>query len=288
MNEALNISGVTYCTACAEATFTTEASLKGKIIEREADPTICASCQGDFGVQVLDTIAAYPVCSECKIKIKKRTFPLWVKAFFAAVLLLVVCSFSWNWRYYRGYQYIQRSKEALNKSDFASASRLVSMAGQQVPESEEVKVMSDYISGIDLLTREKSDSALVLFNKCKDKLPPDYNIQALINTAMAGDCFDKKEYNCFLTSSLANLDIDSSAAAAWATVASAYACLYAQNGQDSTRKAAYKYLERAKSIDSLTEDSKFYYNLIEYRIYSRQIIRRQEFIARFPGGWLKN
>jgi hypothetical protein len=287
LNEAIKVSGIVYCIACAETEFTTEASLKGKTIERDIDPTICASCQGDYGSLVLDKIAAYPVCNDCKIKIKKRTFPLWVKAFFAAVLLLVVFSFSWNWRYYQGYQHINLSKAAVEKGDYATAARMIRFAEKKVPESEGVKLMSDYINGIDLLTREKSDSALALFTKCRNKLPPDYNIESMINAATAGDCFDKKDYGCFLTASIANLNIDSSAAA-WASVASAYACIYAQSGQDSTRKTAYKYLEKAKSIDSLTDDSKLYYNLIEYRIYSRQIIRRQEFIEKFPGGWLKN
>ena len=164
----------------------------------------------------------------------------------------------------------------------------MSDASKKVPEVDDLNTMADYLHGLSLLADDKSAEALEVFNKCKDNLPPDYNISSLILRAKLGVSFDTKDYNQFLALSKENLALDSTQARNWAAVASAYACVYADKGQDSSKLSAYALLNKAKLIDSTSEDNREYYNMIEYRIYSRKIIKHDDFTKQFPHGWNKN
>ena len=50
--------------------------------------------------------------------------------------------------------------------------------------------------------------------------------------------------------------IDTTQALSWAGVASAYACLYSQTGNEIFKFNATKYLEKATTIDSLSKELK--------------------------------
>lgn len=161
-------------------------------------------------------------------------------------------------------------------------------ASEKVPEVEDIKTISSYFNGIDLLTKDKSSEALKEFNKCKEKIPPDYDIKTLIMQARIGSAFDNKDYIGFLEASKENLELDTTLAVSFTSVASAYACLYANKGNEEDKYNSIKYLNRAKQIDSTSKEMTVYYNMVEYRIFSRKIIKREEFIKQFPNGWTKN
>jgi len=288
VNDTIKINSETYCSACFETHFADQSKLKDKLIEKNIDPTICSSCSEDFGDIELNKISIYPICNDCEIKNKNKTFPTWVKAFFIVVMIIVTGSFFWNWKYYQAYSNIKKSNEYFTKGDYANATRLMSAASEKIPELEDLQTMATYFKGIGFLANDKSGEALIEFNKCKDKVPADYKMNSLIIQAKIGSSFDNQDYNGFLEASKENLAMDSTQVISLASVASAYACIYADKGDTAAKSNAFKFIDKAKAIDSASKEMKEYYNMIEYRIDSRKIIRREAFIKQFPNGWIKN
>ncbi|TWW08412.1 hypothetical protein E3A20_24600, partial [Planctomyces bekefii] len=287
MNDTIKIDSKVHCSNCFETHFSDQNDLEGKLVEKEIDPTICSSCSKDFGNVELNKISTYPICSECETTIKNKTFPSWVKGFFIAILVIVVASFIWNWKFYSAYSDIKKSNTFFQNGDYSNATSLMRLASQKVPEVEDIKSISIYFNGIDLLSKDKCSEALKEFEKCKEKIPADYDINTLIIQAKIGSTFENKDYNGFLEASKENLDLDTTLAISLASVASAYACIYADKGKEDDKLNALKYLEKAKQIDSTSQEMKTYYNMLDYRIYSHKIIKREEFIKQFPNGWTK-
>jgi tetratricopeptide (TPR) repeat protein len=288
LNDTIKIDHKVYCSPCFQKNFSDEKSLKGKLIEKEIDPTICSSCHKDFGNLELNKISAYPICEECENKIKNKVFPVWVKGFFLGVIAIVIIGFTWNWKFYQAYNNIKLANKYFQNGDFTTANTLMASASNKVPEVEDLKTLSEYFHGVELLSKDQSEEALAEFNKCKDILPPDYGISSLIIQAKIGISFNNKDYEGFLEASKENLALDSTNPVSLSSVASAYACIYASKGIEDAKQNAIQYLSKARAIDDTSKEARSYYNMIEYRIDSKKIIRREEFDKQFPNGWTKN
>ena len=286
-NDTIKIDGKNYCNNCFNTHFTDQNLLKNKLVEKELDPTICSSCAKDFDELELKKISIYPICFDCETTLKNKTFPIWVKCFLVGILVLVIVSFIWNWKFYSAYMDIKKSNDFFAKANYAEASKYMNAASKKVPEVEDLVTISAFYTGIDLLVKDKSSEALKEFEKCKDKLPDGYNIHTLILEAQIGSCYDNKDYNGYLNASKEFLALDSTLPLSLTYVASAYACLYAEKGNDEDKQNAILYLSKAKQIDSSSKDMLGYYNMIEYRLDSRRIIKREDFFKEFPNGWTK-
>jgi hypothetical protein len=288
LNNIVKVDEKVYCSNCLENHFADQKLLKNRHIEKGIDPTICSSCMKDFGDIELNKISTYPFCKDCDVAIKNKAFPVWVKAFFIGILIIVVFSFAWNWKYYRAYQDIQKANKSVEQGDFANASLLMNSASIDVPEVEDLRTFASYFKGIELLQKDKGNEALAELEKCRSKVPPDYPLENLIIQARIGASFDNNDYDGFLKAAKEKLALDTTQAVSLTSVASAYACLYAKKGREGYKASALEYLQRAKEIDSTSSDMKQYYNMIDYRIDTRKIIRREEFVKQFPNGWTKN
>jgi tetratricopeptide (TPR) repeat protein len=288
INETIKVDGDVHCKSCFETNYTDEKLLHGKKVEQEFDSTICSSCGKDNGDIDLKKIANYPLCNDCELNIKKRTFPTWVKAFLVFIILITVFSFFWNWKYYQAYNEIKESNTHFENGDILNASKSMQKASNRVSEVKDLEVLSNFYRGYYFLTADKSQDALVEFNKCIGLVPEDYHLNSLIIQSKIGIAFDKKNYTDFLIESKNFLKIDSTKSVSLATVSSAYACLYAEKGQDSYKNQSIYYLKKALKLDSISTDAKEYRNRIEHRLYTKQIISRNDFIKKYPKGWTKN
>lgn len=288
VNDSIKVDNTTHCSSCFDATFTEENMLQNKVVTKEHDPTVCSFCQKDFDTTELEKISQYPICTDCIKDVKNKTFPLWVKGFFAAVLLLVAFSFFWNWKYYTAYKNIQTANELFQTGNFKEAGKEMAQASAIVPEVQDLEILSSYYNGIALLNEDKNVLAIKEFNKCKDALPPDYDVDYLLLQARIGVAFDSKDYEGFLANTKELMKKDSTSVYSCAAMASAYACIYVDKADEEAKKKAYDYLQRAKNIDSVSVEAKGYYSAIEYRIDSRKIIKREEFDKQFPNGWVKS
>jgi hypothetical protein len=245
----------------------------------------CAFCNNEFETP-LNKLGSHPICGVCEINISKKIFPTWVKLFFAGILALVICSVCWNMRFYLAYLNIQHSLSENSKDDIVQVSNYMIKAANQVPESGELSKLAHYYKGLNFLMNDKSKLALNEFDYCQD-LDASFKINMLTLQAENGAAFDSKDYPLFLKTSKAFLQLDTTSAQSWAGVASAYACMYATSNVDSLKQQSLNFLNKAKAIDDTSSANKEYYEIIHYRLDSKQIISRTQFHKQFPKGYLK-
>jgi hypothetical protein len=285
LNDTLKINDKTTCPPCYDTHFKDHADLKSMTVIAGIDPTVCFSCGTDNGELELPRISVHPVCAGCLEDIRNRTFPKWVKGFFIALLVIVVFSFWWNSRFYTGYRQMKLANAAFASGEFDHAAVFAAEAGEHMPEVAGIGYMRAFYNGVSLLQNDNPTEALEEFNRCKDFLTDDYRVNELMTQAKIGAGFDTRNYALFLEGAGENLEADSTLANSWATVASAYACLYAQNGDEESKQHALHHLDKARMIDSTDIELTDYYNFIEHRLYTREILRREDFTQRYPGGW---
>lgn len=288
LNDTIKIDGRVHCSDCFNAHYTSEEDLQGKEIEKDYDPTVCSFCLTDFDDVEVGVLSNRPICDSCEVAIRERTFPTWVKAFLAAIVVLVIGSVVWNMRYYQAYREVNESYSRIQMQDYSGAAGLMKSASLRLPEVEDLAILSAYSHGLELLSNDKCTEALAEFIMCQDKLPENFSIDALILQAKIGSTFENKDYDGFLDACLLNLELDPTSASSFASVSSAYACVYAAGGADTAKQNALLYLNKAKAIDNTSKEATDYYNMIEYRIESRRILRREEFVKQFPNGWTNN
>jgi CRISPR/Cas system-associated exonuclease Cas4 (RecB family) len=60
VNDTIKIDGKVYCTSCFDSKFSDKKELENKLVEKEVDPTICSSCNKDFGDMELNKISTHP------------------------------------------------------------------------------------------------------------------------------------------------------------------------------------------------------------------------------------
>ncbi|AYL95722.1 hypothetical protein [Mucilaginibacter celer] len=251
----------------------------------EAPPkdSVCALCKTDFG-SPLKKLGVYPICTECNADLEKKIFPTWVKFFLGGLVALVVFSLFWNWRFFESFNSMNAANRQFAKADYSGAYVLMDKAAKKVPENRDIAEIAAYFHAIELLSKDKSEAALAELDKCAD-IDSAFHISTLKLTAQLGATFDKKDYAGFLKTSKIVLDQDSTSSQSWAGVASAYACLYAQNGQDSLKQLALQYLHKSHAIDDTSAAAKEYTGRILYRIDSKQIIDIDEYTKKFPKGY---
>src|ERR1700752_2581493 len=107
-------------------------------------------------------------------KTPDHVIPRWVRAFFAGILLLVAFSFSCNWSFYSAYSSLTKATADFANGDFEKASQKIKYASEKVPESEDLKLLSAYYTGINYYAQDKDSEALAQFDICADKMPADY------------------------------------------------------------------------------------------------------------------
>jgi len=286
-NETVSVDDVLHCNDCFEHVYEEKELLNDKKVIRDQDPTVCSNCNHDYGSEELSKLSVYPVCPVCKKAIDQRVFPNWVKAFIAGTVLVIAIGFVWNLRFFRAYSDIREANANYAIADYTNAHKMMFRAVNEVPELEDIKVMAFYFRGLDLLVKDSCTAALSIFEKYQHQIPADVNMKSLIVQARIGSCYEKKDYQGFLNASLENLAQDSTLAMSWAGVASAYSCLYVNTNNEDYKTKTNSYLHKAQSLDTANVALKDYVNMIEYRIYSKRVVSREEFQKQFPKGWSK-
>lgn len=285
MNSTVRVADVLYCESCLEQTYPERKVAQGTKVERPLDPTICNSCETDFGDTELAKAGPYPLCVPCLKALRNKTFPMWVKAFFAAILAIVMFGFIWNWRYYRAYQELNESGELFAQGDYKGAASRMALASDDVPEVEDLKTLRSYYTGFALLSEENGAEALPYFLACSGKMPESYKVELCIQQGIMDKSFKEKRYRDLLAAAKKTSAFLPKDAWALAAISSAFAAVYAQEGQTSDRDSSLIYLQRAHEIDSTSSGQKEYEERIHHRLATREVITQKEFKKRFPGGW---
>ncbi|MBL7937919.1 MAG: hypothetical protein JNL43_01050 [Flavobacteriales bacterium] len=285
LREFIRVDGRLVCGRCFDRLFPSEEDQKGKLISRLSEMTSCAFCGKQAPEVSIKNMGGSPVCITCSNELISKPFPIWVKAFFTGVLLLVVLSIVWNWRFLQGYWATKDMERALATGDLERAVRASDMAMQAVPEQDELALMSDYFHGIQLLKQDSSRAALKRFETVAYYAPGKFELGPVMQAAKIGVAFDDHDYDTFLT-----LTREAARAAPMepmnlAALSSALACKYAVSGDTAVRDSAMMLITKALSITPNDTVLLEYVERLNHRLTTREIIDRSTFHERFPNGW---
>ena len=291
MNEMFLVFGRSLCDKCADADLAQRGKQRvpeGSVV-RQTDPTICYGCGRDNGSSPLPTLAGgTPVCRDCEQKFRNPSYPGWIKAAFAILLILAVVSCIDNWRFFAAYVEIQRGVRSAHAGDLQAAVGFLDSAHRRVPESKEVAGLTSLYRGLYFLSQDKSADALPHLLQASQYMPADRTVQDLVLRAEIGVAFDRKDYDQFLAKAKVVMDRNPKDHGAVASVASAFACKWAVTGDEGFRQEALKHLDQAKRLAGIENPAfKEYQGRILYRLDSREIISREEHQRRFPQGYVR-
>lgn len=287
MNAAFEFGSRVFCEACAsrEAAEADPHDTSVGPIRALADPTVCGRCGTDWGSAELPPVAGIPMCAPCTEAVRSRPFPSWLPLSLAGLALLAALSLWHHRRFILGYVEVVRAQGALSRSDLAAATREFEAAARHVPEDEGLGSTLAFFQGISLLQAEKSAEAVPLLTRAHRGYPQDRHIEGVLRQAEAGAAFDAHDYSLFLEKEKAGAALDPADPTSAAGVASALACQYAVSGDEKLKAAALAQLKKAAALVKGDRAALEEYEArILYRLETRQIITRAEYVRRFPNG----
>jgi hypothetical protein len=289
-SDTWNVLGSTVCEFCGNALLSEHDKplVEGDVV-RNLDPTICHRCQADSG-QELPQVAQLPTCPDCESHLRNFPFPAWIKLSFAALVILAIVSFVYNYRFVDGLFTARRAWRAMyaGKVDVAIAD--MDKAAGLVPEMEQFRNESGAFRGYQLLSQDQPKQAVPLLANAVKKISPQVlPVYAWLLQAEMGAAFEDKQYDVMLEKALALVGMKPDDPFGQYLVASSYACEFARTGAAELKQ---KSLEALAAGDKLAEThpidpagAENYRQRIRFRLATREIIEKNEFDRRFPNGW---
>jgi len=281
------MGGNYYCIACFEYLFTYPTHTEKANFNHIVKPTVCNFCGENNGLGLSKSISVHPVCEKCEKEIDRKVFPLWVKGFIVAVIIITGISFYINQPFYLAYIEEKEADEFFFKKQYAEASLLIESSLSKVPESENLELKRNYYTGLYYLSNDRNADALNRFLLCREKVSGIIVLNKLISKAQLGIHFEIKDYETYFKECYKRYLWDTSKVYFIADLASAYACLYATKGVDSSKQKAAYFLKKSLYLAKDDKEIKEHSNRIEYRLYSRNILSTSEFNRKYPKGWVK-
>jgi len=275
----VSVFGRSMCESCAERRLEgiDQETITPETVYRLDDPTVCARCGADNGSTELGRVLEMPVCEECRERIERYPFPLWIKAACLGLAVVVAWTFAVNLRFFRARVLIEQATALVSvEGGVAEASAKMARAAELVPEAADLAMLSNYWLGIAAL-EDRPAEALACMERCGG-LPAEFGVKNIVLQARISLAFDEKDYEGFLRLSQEQRRQQPDAAMAAAGVASAYACLYAVHGRAQDRELALEALAEAERMgEQDPEGIAEYKERILHRIETRQIITRKEY-----------
>jgi tetratricopeptide (TPR) repeat protein len=288
-SQAFTAEGRTFCASCLKEL--RDGLDKNETItgfSRIVDPTVCVHCAADNGAVEWPHLGGVPTCDKCTDFFRHRPFPQWLKVSAAVFLLVAIVAFVHNWRFFIAYVEYLRGLRALEQQHVESGIELLDSAAKRLPEVPDLAVLPNLLIAQQLIVADKNEEALKLLAKSRSRVPnsilPAY--QNAEFSAQMGVAFNRGDYDAFLQAAKAFAEANPNESAAIGSVASAYACKFAQTGDPVFRDKCLEELRHAHSLADADNDAfREYENRIDHRLESKEIITREEFVKRFPKGW---
>lgn len=287
-SDTFQVLGRTLCGPCGEEFINGLQSntLGENDVVRNRDPTVCAWCSTDFGDAPLPTsIANLPTCNPCDARMRNWPYPLWVKASFAALLLIAVVAFAWNWRFLDAMITLRRAGKSLEAGEVSKAADLFEHAAARVPEVKALGDQAALYRGLTLVHEERPKEALPLLERAATTMPDDPHLQQMIVYAKYSAAYDEKDYDTMISEARAYKRLAPGEGQSNIALASALACRYAAKGDRDDYEAAVQELEEGKNLKGADPAFAVEEDRLRHRLKTREIIKRKEFQERFPNGW---
>lgn len=293
LNEAIRIGEQFVCAPCAKA-FLEEnpgfAETPGADIERMVDPTVCLRCGADNGDIELERVADLPLCPTCAAFMRRRPFPMWVKAAAVGIVAMMGWASVRSVPFFHAYRSIRSASRAFAEGRVAEADRQMSSAVEllspyDLDSSRELKGVAVFYRGARELMEDRPADALVSLRQAKSVLGSAELLNRLLLSAEMGAAFDAGDYDAFLEKTEAMMQSHKNAETLLA-VASALACKFAATGDESFRERSRQMMGEAMHAEGGNEEStREYAQRIKHRLSTRTIINRAEYQRRYPDGW---
>jgi DNA-directed RNA polymerase subunit RPC12/RpoP len=251
------------------------------------DPTVCRKCGKDNGETALEKVAGLPACEDCAARFRHFPYPAWIKAGFAALVILAVSSLVWNWRFLAGHRLALAAQRAVTAGDLERGATLMGSAAREVPESGELAYAASFYQALHLLREARSGEALEVLKGLAKRTPGNPATERVLLHAQSLAAFEAKDYDKLLELSLLLLKREPESQTVLGQVSSAYACKYAVTGSEEFKREAIHYLELARKAAGPADPVfKEYEERILDRLSTRQILSKKEYDLqhRRPGG----
>jgi len=270
------------CERCADQAVAAQKGTKQPAgwVSRIIDPTICTRCNTDWGNVDLQRIGDLPFCAQCSVAVRDFPIPQWVKISLAATLVLVVVGTLHNLRYFRAIQQAHSANVLFSSGKLEEADVKMNAAAKLVPDAGGMSRISSFFHGLVLLRQEHSAEALKAIEQASPDLGQTPLYQQAHVSAMMGAAFERRDYDAFLEQSLELMKQDPNDVQGIAAAASAYACKFAETGEEKYRAMSLELLERSER-DPNAKLMGDYAARTRYRLETREIISPIEYQRRF-------
>ncbi len=114
--------------------------LKPRVV-RLLDPTICSRCKTDHGDTELRVLGGAPFCPSCQATLYAYPFPVWLKASFAALLLLLGFALWHDVPYFAAGRHLAQGRRALDARDYQTASTHFALVLPVKPTEQDVVLL---------------------------------------------------------------------------------------------------------------------------------------------------
>ena len=294
MGESYTLDDVVHCNECAEKVLSSVPESERPVVLRQVDPSICKRCGKDAGALVYEKIAGVVLCDDCYQFVRARPFPKWIYACLGAIALILLISYSLNAKYVMAYKYAEKGKQDFADGKYAEAAENARLAYEALPSIKGNAFNYHFSRALSLYMLDSASESIAEYDSARSLLSSaDVQTIATVNRcreqSVASYAFDKQDYRTYCEICKQHYLQDSTSFRECATVASGYACLYAQRDDDSLKASAEYYLQRAKKLlaDDTDPNGHMYLNRIEHRLYTRSVISHADFNKQFPTGWRK-
>ncbi|MFN2571134.1 MAG: tetratricopeptide repeat protein [Gemmatimonadales bacterium] len=130
------------CEPCGDRLVTEAAARHYKPqVVRILDPTICSRCKTDNGDTDLRLIGAVPFCPSCGAILYAYPFPTWLKASFAALLLLLAFALWRDAPYFSAGRHLAEARRDMARENYTSAAAHFAHVLAVQPTNQEVVLL---------------------------------------------------------------------------------------------------------------------------------------------------
>lgn len=283
-NESFSALDYDICAPCLEKELQDNPGFSQGDLKPNVDLTVCFACGADAGYREYQKKFDFPVCEACTPNFGNMPFPLWIKASAVAVLLFVVLSFGLNARFWKADEDIAAYWAAMDEGNLEQTLVHARSARDRVPEVYDLLYLELLSEGLIALSEERMADASELLTRCVGHFPPEMGLGDLAGRATMYASFEEEDYDAFLDLAMQRLIDDVYDNDNYLVVASAYACKYAETGKEWHEQKANEMIDKFEEAGG-GEGGAEYINRIRYRLHSREIIKTEEFMARYPDGW---
>lgn len=247
-------------------------------VHPQSDPTICGDCRTDFGDKDLPVLQGRHLCSECRSHRKRKQFPLRMKVAF------LICGLGGAWCYVRSIQIAfgvhayRNGVLAFKERRYSDAEAFLGIARSHMPEDEWIQSLDAFYKGHASLSHRHAKEAAIWFQKSLDLDPNSEATALMVLIAKRRVAIEAMDIPDYFRTSEAILELEGRTPQALLTMASAWACRFAQSGKVEFRDQAMTCLEQARKLGTHEiEDADWIEAWVKQIIETRTIVSFDEY-----------